>query len=450
MMSNDDDENSSAPFANHFVMVEEEEDLSEEEEDPPQDTLERFRRVEDDSSQEEEDDDDEEEDLSDDEGPPNLINRALVYESSSSEEEESDDEREVVHYGVSCDECGVSPIRGSVYHSTRIVDYDICQECYEENHKDLTMADAFAVIHRRRNFNEEDYFGEDYRLMRRDAYDWGDLETELRSNDGVQNLDVNFNYGGFRGFLLGGRTTRTPLTFPTEESMAFVQNAIAASTKLRVIYLESPNSHHEEYSDAMAALLSGIAASQTIVTLSVKVDFRWTSVAHDLCHIIRTNQSIRFLFLRHRYRAMDNEERDGPRVQYLRREFLLQQEGQVRAAALPFFQSLAYSSSLHLFLCGGVEGLGEECRTAATHALRTRPNLKRIKASFANEEDTTLQQLMEEKKQHWMQDWNDPDASNASRVQVLQEILSCKQVEEQDQVAALFHFVRSNPGALPS
>jgi len=27
--------------------------------------------------------------------------------------------------------------------------------------------------------------------------------------------------------------------------------------------------------------------------------------------------------------------------------------------------------------------------------------------------------------------------------------MSCKNVEEQDQIAALFHFVRSNPGALP-
>ena len=31
----------------------------------------------------------------------------------------------------------------------------------------------------------------------------------------------------------------------------------------------------------------------------------------------------------------------------------------------------------------------------------------------------------------------------------MEELLSCKQVEEQDQVAALFHFVRSNPGSLP-
>ena len=96
-----------------------------------------------------------------------------------------------------------------------------------------------------------------------------------------------------------------------------------------------------------------------------------------------------------------------------------------------------------------MHNLGEDCRNAAIHAMRTRPSLKRIKASFVNQDDTTLQDLMAEKKEHWMRDWNDPDASNESRVLILEELMSCKQVDEQDQVAALFHFVRSNPGALP-
>ncbi|EER05308.1 hypothetical protein Pmar_PMAR027951 [Perkinsus marinus ATCC 50983] len=38
----------------------------------------------------------------------------------------------LVHYGVTCAECGVSPIRGRRYHCDFCTEYDLCEGCYKE------------------------------------------------------------------------------------------------------------------------------------------------------------------------------------------------------------------------------------------------------------------------------------------------------------------------------
>ena len=114
--------------------------------------------------------------------------------------------------------------------------------------------------------------------------------------------------------------------------------------------------------------------------------------------------------------------------------------------------ALRYSTSLHSFVCQGVGAFSDEyCTRLALEAMRCRPNLKRILADFPSttQLEQELKDLMESKKTRWMQDWNAVDATPESRVHLLEELRNCQQVDEQDIVAALFHFLRSNPGALP-
>lgn len=373
-------------------------------------------------------------DSEDEEEEIQMIGRPFFWRVALVPEAESDNEdpTEVVHVGVSCDECGVKPVRGTVYHSTRIIDYDICEECYENNHKHLTLADAFLVRSRRHRYAVDDEHFEDPRSMRVNTYGWPDLFRKLQSNQRIQNLDI--------------KTTARYIQVGPEVNQG-IKNCIANSTTLKVLYATFPTGGQTHHSEVVTALVEGISENQSILTLSISMDFTWVSAVRDLCRLIRGNTSIRFMFLRHRQAARFDIERVE---ELLAREEDREQQIriQVHNSALLFFRALAHESSVHSFTCEGVEDIGEESRVAALAALRSRPSLKRIKADFLVKNDD-LEQLMQDKKENWMKGWNDPDSSNEDRLQILEEILSCKQVEEQDQVAAIFHFVRSNPGSLP-
>jgi len=334
-----------------------------------------------------------------------------------------------IHYGVSCDECGASPLRGSRYKSSRIVDYDICQECYEENHKHLTMAGAF-IEYKEISYDadDEDHFenAEDLMMHQRG---WYGLAAQLEEKPRLQNLDLTINW--YHNYL-------------DETDYERVANFISTSTTLKSFYFsfcfrEEEGQAVENHKKTTIAILDAIAINKSVVTLSIGFNFALAqSVMDAVCGIIKNNTNIRFIFVQQRTREMRITARQQRQIHQARTE----------AEAVHLFEALQ-DTSIHSFVCEmGSYNLSGHCLEAAVRAMRENPSLKRIKAKFAdNDED--LQRLMVEKKQNWIRDWNDLDATNGSRVKILEEIMSCKNVEEQDQIAALFHFVRSNPGALP-
>ncbi|KAL7571712.1 hypothetical protein ACA910_011235 [Epithemia clementina (nom. ined.)] len=367
-----------------------------------------------------------------------------------------------------CDECGSSLLPGTstLYHSTRIVNYDLCQECFEENHKHLTMANAFLRIggteeqeeqqHQQQlswnnnNIYDHDraHFGLDYNLMRVTSKEWKGLELLLANKDGkLQSLDVDLQCSSH-------------IIHPLAEEADLesrLTNPIATYSTLKAVYVTLPLhtilQQQQVEMHKVHALLQGIAQSKSILTLSVTLDFLWESAVNDLCDLIRHNKSVRSLFIRYKPSELSDEEqeRNWEMDVVVWRDFDLDREVQVRTvAATKIFEALAECSMIQSFFCGGINDLGEDCLQAAIRAMKTRPSLKRIKADFADTCCTTpLQDLINAKKHHWMKGWNDPEATIKSRWDILTELLSCQQVDEQDQVAALFYFVRSNPAALP-
>ncbi|KAL7571711.1 hypothetical protein ACA910_011234 [Epithemia clementina (nom. ined.)] len=390
-------------------------------------------------------DDDEDENAEEEED-----NESAHTDDDSMEEEEDNDEAMVRHATATgpfssfytCDECGSSPLQGTtLYHSTRIVDYDLCQECYEENHKHLTMANAFIPIgpeeqqkqqqqnrqflwnNSNNNHNQHDqaHFGLDHDYMRVNALGWENLEFILaRSNNGkLQNLDVNLNH---RPLFIA----RQPLVVEEGADLeSRLTNCIASCSSLKVVYVTLPSQAFKQQQrqqqvemDKVHAFLQGIAQSKTITTLSVTLDFLWEPAVNDLCDLIRHNKSVRSLFIRHKPSVLSQEEQ--PRIRELlgvvacRRLFYLDREvqGIPAVAATKIFEALAECSMIQSFLCGGINDLGEDCLQAAICAMKTRPSLKRIKAVFADTCCTApLQDLIQAKKHHWMKGWNDPEAT---------------------------------------
>lgn len=315
-------------------------------------------------------------------------------------------------------------MRGIRYKSMRIVDYDICEECFEANHKHLTMADAFVAFKKNTVVNEDFYF-EDSDSLRIDARNWKDLQRFL-DKPKVQNVDLMLTARGYVNYA----------EVPLEEAVGCISN----SASLKSIYINffSTGPPQADALNVARAIMHAISVNSSIVTLSIRIDFS-VPLMEVIYNIIRNSKSIRYVFVHQIYEREFNADEQVEEQQHRDRE---------SEAALGLFQALADTSSIHSFVCDGDEqDRGEACRLAAVHALRTRPSLKRIKADFRDNDE--LKRLMSEKKQTWIKDWNDLKATTESRVMILEEVLSCKQVDEEDQVAALYHFFRGNPGALP-
>lgn len=331
---------------------------------------------------------------------------------------DSDEESQpgqVIHSYISCDECGIDRLRGVRYKSTLIPDFDICEDCYRENHKDLTLESSFEAIRENRWVDEDDYFEDPVELILSGDGAWGSLARLIQDKPNAQKVNLYLDEG----------------CDVSKEVCRMVSVNLAASFNLKTFFVEIPTLDSEEeeqrelpLAPAVEALLEGLADNLSIITLYIGFNFS-NAITEKVAGMIRKNKSIRYMFLRHRF---DRSERGN-------------QE------AIHLFRALK-DSSLHSFVCQGVEGLGGDCFRAAVHAMRTKPGLKRIKADFQYNAQE-LEQLMEEKKLGWMRGWNDPFATSSSRVLILEEVLGCLRAHEQDQVAALFHFLRNNPTSLP-
>ena len=335
------------------------------------------------------------------------------------------------HHSVSCDECGQQNLTGIRYKSNRIIDYDICEECYEENHKNLSLAGAFTVIREETTIVDDEDLFENPESLQVDHFTWNGLSEELRSKPRVQNMDLTVVFSE-REF--------------SENEYKDAAKAIKTSSSLKSFYFDMhirsglAPIFQERNMAAVTTIINACTSNTSIVTLSIGLNFALAMpLMEPLCGLLRKNKNLKYVFVRDRPRRLNfitlqNEEGHQERA---------------IAAAIDLFRALV-DSSVHSFVCMTRYKLGEECREAALHAMRTNPSLKRIKADIQrNESDDELDQLVREKKQHWMRDWNDLEATNESRVMILDEVLNCKQVEDEDQVAALFHFIRGNPGSIP-
>ena len=54
--------------------------------------------------------------------------------------DQNDEQEEKIHQGIYCDGCGMNPIRGPRFKCLDCPDYDICEDCYNnETHKEHKM-----------------------------------------------------------------------------------------------------------------------------------------------------------------------------------------------------------------------------------------------------------------------------------------------------------------------
>ena len=101
--------------------------------------------------------------------------------------------------------------------------------------------------------------------------------------------------------------------------------------------------------------------------------------------------------------------------------------------------------SFSFYIPASAKGLSDDNKETALQAMQVNGNLKRIIARFQNA-DYRLNMLKTDKRYHWTERWNDLNATDLERVQVMEEILA---VSDLDQVTVLFHFLREQPEILP-
>lgn len=346
------------------------------------------------------------------------------------------------HHGVICDECGMDSIVGTRYRSTRIIDYDICESCYKWNHEHWTMADAF--VKREKNTTSptlrEIVSFDNFESRRVDSYGWKGLATQLiwDQDKVLENLDW---------------TVPANHSPPSETTRQRVTQTIATSESLKVLYLQLHQSG-AACPDSQQALgeflIEGVGTNKSIQNLSVTLNVGSAPICiiKALATIIRSHSTIRILSIRNKSLQQDEEEDK-------------EEQENVQNFSLQLFQALSQSKNLECFVCKDFPPLRHSCRAAAIVALQNCSSLYRIKANFipidrnidqdeldVDNHDNELQQLQRRKHQRWMRNWTDVNATAQDRYRILQDIRQRVNSHPDDQVAAVFHFLRNNPLSL--
>ena len=316
------------------------------------------------------------------------------------------------HYLVQCDECGEDPIIGIRYKSLLRRNYDVCEQCLQENHGgSAAMANKFIAFEKRVSLSDTRPLEPEQGGRSITVYSLEHLAHQLEHDPTIG--DITF-YAG----------TQTP---PAACEAAKIALAKHTGMTCFHVYIRG----NVEVGDNIEAIAGGLKDNQSVISVS------WSIVASDtnrrlddraaraMQDLMETNTTIRYMFVRR------------PRGFFASARYDLVED----SLADYLFEGLA-KAQLRTFRYVGHSPVSDAIKQKACDAMESNPSIKRIKVKFEND-DCQLDILTLDKKQKWMKRWVElEETSSADRLQVLQEI----QTSHLDTVPALYHLLIRSPG----
>jgi hypothetical protein len=318
-----------------------------------------------------------------------------------------------VHNGISCDECGVCPIAGVRYKSTKTYDYDLCQDCKILNHPD---GNDFVAFEKPVSRTQASKIGPS-QINRIYAGSAQDAEQQLK---GGKTAHVAF-------FRFYGRT-------PSSEQCQDVVNFINQNTFLTTINVCLFCFQNAE--DAFAVIAQGLAENKHVKHLSLRLMPLWNQDSFfdtsSVQNLIETNTSLESLHIGH---AWLRDFRDDGSYYASEDKF-----------AFHIFESLQKSRTLKTFRLETISHLSTVTQESACKAAVMNPLLIRVFAKFQNTAEKKLHMLTSFNRHRWMKRWTDISARPEDRLRVMEEI----RMSETMDASALFYLFRNFPEALNS
>ncbi|CAB9498134.1 expressed unknown protein [Seminavis robusta] len=349
--------------------------------------------------------------------------------SSSSDEQDEDEATPTRHNNVWCDECGANPIVGIRYKSTQQNNYDICQECLDENHASAA-ADAFVAFGTP-VMDEDQAEGE---------VTQGGIGLSFHSlqqlSTSPQLIDANSAVDDVTLYLhsFDDHHAAASSSSSQDECRHAVQRVLAAHVRLKEMDIQvfgaSP-----ALTGSIVALARGLQQNTSV--LSISWTLYWSprrgldgEAVQALADLMKYNTTARFLFVRRESAGWDNTATKMP-------------HDNLEEA---LFDSLLYTS-VDTFRFNCHIPVKDSNKKKAWHAMKENPRLRRIKATFENH-DYQLELLRKDKKYQWSQKWLGTD-NNSSQPQkdcwnVLQEAVALCD-DDMDPVFVIYHFLRDRP-----
>lgn len=323
---------------------------------------------------------------------------------------------ENIHNGISCDECGVSPIRGTRYKSMITYDFDICEDCKVLNY---TQQGAAAHCHGFTAFQKP--------VSRVEASKSGPKEINRIYAGSAQDAEQQLKEGKNSHVAFFRFYGKTPSTEECQEVVNFI-NRNAFLTNINVCLFCFQNSER-----AFAAMAQGLAHNKSVKHLSLRLMPLWNQDTFfdtsSVKNLIENNPVLESLHIGHAF-LRDFHESGS----YYSSEDKF---------ALQMFESLQKNRSLKTFRLETISHLSQDTNEYACKAALMNPLLTRVFAKFQNPTDKKLEMLTTFNRYRWMKRWTDIAASPKDRVNVMAEILSLS-----SDPSGLFYLFRSFPEAL--
>lgn len=323
---------------------------------------------------------------------------------------------ESVHNGISCDECGVSPIIGVRYKSKKTYDFDICQDCKNLNYSHGCNND-FVEFHKPVSRAEASKAGptEVNRIYAGSAQD-----AQQQLKEGKNSHVAFFRFYG-----------RTPTKDECQEVTDFI-NRNPHLTNINICLFCFQNSE-----SAFAAIAKGLTENHSVKHLSLRLMPLWNQDTFfdtsSVKYLIEKNKVLESLHIGH---AWLRDFHDAGSYYSSEDKF-----------ALEIFESLGKSQSLKTFRLETISHLSRLTKNYACKAALANPRLIRVFAKFdTSSADNQLEMLTTFNRYRWMNRWTDIAASSTDRVHIMEEILDSESAKRDP--SSLFYLFRSFPEAL--
>ena len=361
-----------------------------------------------------------------------------------------------IHRSVTCDECGQSPLRGTRFMSTRQPNYDVCAQCLHENHGGSTR--HFTVLRHPRALvmmaREPESGARSVTVY--SFYELIDVlegtENHHHHNDGDDDDDDDNSDDtepeppGTVADITMHVGTRTP-----REVGLRARRALASHTGLKSVHLNVFGTSFA--TDIIEILCDGLSQNRSVATVAWTIPAELSpEAARALQNLMLNNrETMKFLFVQqkaayvgwqhqqHQQQQQQQQDlpaevqrvlnaarpRDRPRANTTTSstssstkketpkslEDLLFDALVTTTSSSASLSSSSQSSSLHTFRFQGIRPVSDSNKQKAWQAMQTNPNLRRIKATFQND-DYQLELLTLDKKHRWTERWVQKQSGN--------------------------------------
>lgn len=334
-----------------------------------------------------------------------------------------------IHNGISCDECGVSPIVGVRFKSTKTYDFDICEDCKLLNYSDLSN-----------NNDDGDFVAFETPVSRVQAAKTGPAQVNRIYASSAREAEMQLKKEGKTAhvafFRFYGKT-------PTYDECQHVVNFINTNTFLTNINICLFCFQNSE--SAFATIAQGLARNKSVKHLSLRLMPLWNQDTFfdtsSVKSLIENNTVLESLHIGHAWLR----DFHGTGSYYSSEDNF----------AIQIFESLQQSRTLKTFRLETISNLSNTTREYACKAALLNPSLIRIFAKFDSSDgssaagaDNKLKMLTSFNRYRWMKRWTDISASPQDRFNVMEEILAMEAAKQDP--SSLFYLFRSFPEALPT